>query len=239
MNVKSTALTHLETLKDNLKNKNVSKTANIFDLDANPQVLDEVIALVKNDEIDEVIFHGDAFDRGSQNIRVFDRFKLLKALLGSKFIYILGNHELLMLDSIFLRDEISFENWIRNGGHTVIEEVNHTNTLTVWDLAEWVFLNAQLFYIDDKDWLHVHAGIPKDLTLKTMSIEQAAFEKIQQELKDTDNLNTSEYERIFEKMTALFWIRRWSVRFIEISQRSYVSNNLKDSQKIFHETQTL
>jgi hypothetical protein len=52
--------------------------------------LDEVIADVEAGRVQQVIFHGDAFDRGANNLGVFDRFKKLKEILGDRFVMILG-----------------------------------------------------------------------------------------------------------------------------------------------------
>ena len=89
----------LADLKIRLKQGEVRRTANVFDLDGDPRALHRLIPLVEAGLLDEVIVHGDVFDRGKKNGECLDAMKKLKSLLGDRFILLLGNHELMMIES--------------------------------------------------------------------------------------------------------------------------------------------
>ena len=140
---------------------------------------------------------------------------------------------------------------LKNGGNTFFKEFGikdkkrqfeiiespdtrfeDTTVENIYEIAEWVFINSKLFYIDDKGWLHVHAGIPRGLKIKAMYTEQAAFEKLQHEFRENGKLNLSEFKRIFEDMSGIFWIRRWAYQLIEVSGCEFVSGDAEISQKM-------
>ncbi len=170
-------------------------------------------------------------------------------MLGKNFIYLLGNHELLMLNCLMLRDVSALDDWMPNGGYKFFEEFGlfseekqieliespdfkDQKIKQIYEIAEWVFVNSKMFYIDDKYWLHVHAGIPNDLTKKTMLAKQAGFGRLQHQFKHFGEFESAAFHQIFADMFDFFWIRHWAYQFVTISECDFLSNNPEISQEI-------
>jgi hypothetical protein len=112
----------LLALKSRLSDGPLRRTANVFDLDGDPRALMKAIRLAKANLIDEVIIHGDVFDRGSQNRECLAAMRTLKDLLGDGFVYLLGNHEIMMIESLILKKQKTLPVWLGNGGSEVLRE---------------------------------------------------------------------------------------------------------------------
>lgn len=59
---------------------------------------------------DRLFSVGDIIDRGEENI------ECIKLLDEEWFYCVMGNHEMMMIDSIIMRDDISLNMWMGNGG---------------------------------------------------------------------------------------------------------------------------
>ena len=123
---------------------------------------------------DTMYICGDIIDKGDESVR------LAKYISGLKNVRcIIGNHELEFLKYYHSMLEASPEDfdealknlreYFRNDGH-----------LLDWDLVDW--LDGLPTYIEEEDFICVHAGIPIDesgylLPLSDVDIEQLVYER--------------------------------------------------------------
>lgn len=112
-----------------------------------------------NDHI--VIVCGDAFDRGSQSVEVFNFLKLLQE--KNKLIYIRGNHEDLLFDCV---EDLKIHNGCArlhhysNGTVRTIKDFNSANILSVvLDFIDKYTIN----YFEIDKYIFVHGWIPLDM----------------------------------------------------------------------------
>ena len=202
-----------------------------------------------------IIGHGDAFDRGAENIR---NWKILQELMRIsqrnpriKVDLLLGNHDTLFIDGILRKDPMRFALWVLNGGYTVLQEFGiisseeadafakardandsleyqkllrefwGRNLSLVFPMAVWIFQNSKLFVIDERNFLHIHAGIPVDENgdpqITREELEQMGKElaNIQREVKEDPRFfeashNQAKVKDFFEKenVNKVLWTKR-------------------------------
>jgi hypothetical protein len=297
----------LRDLSDRLASGKVNRTANVFDMHGNPKVLERLIPLVEARLIDEVIVHGDVFDRGNNNKGCYAAMRTLKEKLGDRFILILGNHEILMIESLILMNEKSLPIWLANGGNEVFREfgvlheaegivnkilnldplsdlalharngfrwsffyryvkstilkmtrlgahhvinydyelfLNDTKTRPLIEMAWWVLGNSRFHYIDDKGWVHLHAGMPLTLSKKPMftAVDLAAAENrmatILRRARVPYDLTVHHREALlglFHQFSGIFWVRKslWIYRFFNpaLAQKTYYPTTLSAEEE--------
>lgn len=104
---------------------------------------------------DTLVFLGDYVDRGLNTKGVIDYLIELNKTLSC--VFLLGNHEVLMLD--YLAGLLSASDWERNGGMATLDSYTDADgTLHIPD-AHLDFLNACLPYFDTPDYFFVHGGV--------------------------------------------------------------------------------
>lgn len=108
-----------------------------------------------NPKEDTLISLGDIMDRGDYSYEIFQYFYGLRETMGDRFVYIRGNHEQMLLDSV--EDEDMSENWERNGkAETVASFQRHGDD--VYRYYEWFKENTVLYYVD-QHFQCVHGGL--------------------------------------------------------------------------------
>jgi serine/threonine protein phosphatase 1 len=123
-----------------------------------------------------LIFTGDIIDRGPGNLKCIDMVMNAARLADvDKVDFIVGNHELMFLDSV--RNPVwSMNLWSQNGGYALIEECDPDRKLQkVDDIARMLteklsgfidFLDASHNHLFVDDLLFVHAGIHPHIDIK-------------------------------------------------------------------------
>lgn len=145
-------------------------------------------------EEDEVFILGDSTDRGKEPINV------LKDIMNrSNFTYILGNHDVMMLECLsFLTKEITeesikaleknerlhmaFGDWMNNGGEITLQKFLELERFEQEDILS--FLKESMAYetieYNDKLYILVHSGLGNfspEKELDEYSIEDFIFER--------------------------------------------------------------
>ena len=119
--------------------------------------------LIKSD--DTVVFLGDYVNRGPNSKGVFDW--LIKRKEEFNFEFILGNHDIMMLNARNSPKKIG--EWLKSGGtntldsYGIIDDPNWVNRI---DQAHWNFLDTCLPYLEIGKFIFVHAGLDKDKDLE-------------------------------------------------------------------------
>ena len=117
-------LERLKQLHNRMASGEVKRTAQVFDQHGDPRVLIRMNELYDEGALDEVIIHGDMFDRGKDNLETFEQLKTLKEKMGGCCQLVFGNHELMMIRGLLLGDVKQFLNWLfLNGGNAWLEEL--------------------------------------------------------------------------------------------------------------------
>ncbi|MCT3728311.1 serine/threonine protein phosphatase [Elizabethkingia anophelis] len=109
---------------------------------------------------DKLILLGDVIDRGESSKDTLDTLVLLRKNGFQNIIYIRGNHEQMLLDSI--EDEDKEYIWIKNGGDKTLKSfrVNYANQIpeNYIDL-----IKSSIYYYEFENYLFVHAGLNFEL----------------------------------------------------------------------------
>lgn len=236
----------LERLHERVANGEVPNTAHVFDIHGDPGILDEVIADVQAGRVQKVVFHGDAFDRGSANLGVFDRLKKLKELLGDNFALVIGNHDVWMIQALMLEDDEAMLQWFMNGGGAAFQEAGFQGDFgaivqdflakgqqsrlflffrelrkdprveKIRQIGVWMLANQDFFHIDEREFLHVHAGIPLDaqgrplIDRAKLDAAQARLVALRRAMAPNGFLNAEQKAAVaalFDEMKEVFWVR--------------------------------
>jgi serine/threonine protein phosphatase 1 len=116
------------------------------------KLITDKINILKSDEIFCV---GDYIDRGGDSKGVVD-FILELSEQNYKIHTLRGNHEQMLLDSA--RGLTAFSQWIMNGGDTTLKSFN-VSGIHQLDRVYLDFFNRTRYFIQDKDFVAVHAGL--------------------------------------------------------------------------------
>lgn len=208
----------LENFKKGIENNQLKRVGMFGDQHGQKSVLEDLARVVEDGLLDEVVGHGDAFDRGQKNIRNFEAMKRIKEKLGDAANFCFGNHDIMLIQALLFNNIEAKENWRRNGGNALEKEFKETDK-DPRELAEWMLQNFKLFYIDERGFLHIHAGIPMDIeghpliSMEQLNKWQGELERIQEKIQKT-GLNAElieKLEKLFEKAHDIFWVReiRW------------------------------
>ena len=125
------------------------------------------------EEREGLLIHlGDYIDRGPKSCQVVDR--AMKGIEGFKSIYLMGNHEAMMLSVLDRADGMNLMNWIVNGGDITLQSfgVSWESGAGLGALRETIgeermewFEELELYYKTDKH-LFVHAGIKPGVSIE-------------------------------------------------------------------------
>lgn len=132
--------------------------------------LDEMQALLQkarfDREKDTLILAGDLMDRGPKNVECFLFIRDLKEELGERFVYVLGNHDQMLIDAEGPGFRIRYskrELWYFNGGDLTAEAFRKAK-IPVRDAAEWLQKNTVPYYAGE-GFQVVHADLVNDCPL--------------------------------------------------------------------------
>ncbi|MBU4311928.1 MAG: metallophosphoesterase [Candidatus Omnitrophica bacterium] len=210
-------LDQLEQLKRGVEDNKFARVALFGDQHGQNAVLEGIVQAVEDGQVDEVIGHGDGFDRGSENVRNFEALKKLKALLGDKANLCFGNHDVWLIQALLLNDKLAYKQWFKQGGRELMEEFERKGQ-NPKELALWMLQNFKLFHIDERGFMHLHAGIPIDdegnplISREQLEKWQNELEAIQLDMVRNPNFmeeaqNIERVARLFEQAKDVVWVR--------------------------------
>ena len=185
--------------------------------------------IIREDAV--LVSTGDSIDRGNQALKIIDYFIGLKEKNPDNFKTLIGNHELMALESLDKARQIEQNAWLSlsyysqnihgaNGGIQFLEEFGETDQKRfsnyvlrmsrIGDVGKWMrkLLPSYETNISGKNILFVHAGIPKTLADRD-ALEQYLEEYQNHVGTDTVNLggSTAKYGSPFILDEGVFWDR--------------------------------
>ena len=124
---------------------------------------------------DTVVVLGDVIDRGPGTRQVIDR--LLELKQRGPFVFLLGNHEEMFLDSLTI-DEVR-EPWMGFGGlETLISYGEHAEDTGELPADHVAFLKSGLDYFETESTVFVHASLEPGKPLAKQTVEWLRWAKL-------------------------------------------------------------
>jgi serine/threonine protein phosphatase 1 len=139
---------------------------------------------------DTLVFLGDYVDRGPDSKSVIDY--LIELNKSFSCVFLLGNHEVLMLD--YLAGLLSITDWERNGGIATLESYTINGSLVIPE-SHLNFLKSCLLYYDTPDYFFVHGGIKPFRTIEDNLRKMTKLELVwERSHLDEATLNANDYK---------------------------------------------
>lgn len=143
-----------------------SRTFVIGDIHGNYKALTQCLELSKLDyEKDELIVLGDIVDGYPEAPQCIEKLCQIKNL-----IVIIGNHDQWCIDWLKFGKRPNI--WVDQGGQATIDaylqEAEKTDDTSLMTTHREFWKKAHYYYVDDKDRLFVHGGIPQDIMYKAI-----------------------------------------------------------------------
>lgn len=120
-----------------------------------------------------VVFLGDVVNRGPDTRKVIERLTRGPSRACDRWVTLMGNHEVLMLEALSGDDVAAFERWLRRGGIATLKsyglsrrEMTRSKALKAVDGAHLAFLQALPVWHLAGDVLCVHAGVKPNVPLE-------------------------------------------------------------------------
>jgi serine/threonine protein phosphatase 1 len=140
----------------------------IGDIHGCAATLKDLIAALRPTDNDRLVFLGDYIDRGPDSKSVIDY--LLELNAAHDCIFLMGNHELMMLDAISFGDT----NWSHNGCEPTLESYLNERGQVHIPQSHLDFLESCFYYYDTPEFFFVHGGLRPSLTIEeNLSIAHA------------------------------------------------------------------
>ncbi len=142
----------------------------VSDIHAEYALFMRLLELIKFSDGDVLISCGDMIDKGKDSVRLL---KFIKNMPNARCIN--GNHEYTFLKYYWGLMRESPENF----GAVLAklkEYFPNDGSLLDWEIIDWV--ESLPFFIEEKDYLCVHAGIPLDAGGRTVPPETATREQL-------------------------------------------------------------
>ncbi len=117
-------------------------------------------------ETDTLILAGDLMDRGPKNVECFLFIRDLKAEMGERFVFVLGNHDQMLIDAEgpgFRLRGSRRELWYYNGGDLTAAAFRKAK-IPLRDAAVWLQENTVPYYAGEGFQI-LHADIVNDCAL--------------------------------------------------------------------------
>jgi len=141
------------------------RTLAIGDIHGCHTALETLLPILSVKSDDTVVVLGDAVDRGPGSRQVVDR--LLALASECRLVFILGNHEQMMLDSLAGRGPL--QAWLRYGGIETL--ASYGDDPRQIPAAHLEFLRSGLDFWETSRELFIHANLEPDVALDRQSEE--------------------------------------------------------------------
>ncbi|HOB16580.1 MAG TPA: metallophosphoesterase family protein [Defluviitoga sp.] len=126
-------------------------------------MFDHLVTLLRKiNDNDLIIFIGDYIDRGPDSKKVLDLLMTLKQ--NKNYIFLMGNHEDMMLDYFEGTRKYMDGVWHYNGSFSTLKSFNYNVEKEYLDFIRDLLLYHEL-KIQDKKYLFVHAGVDPEKSL--------------------------------------------------------------------------
>jgi serine/threonine protein phosphatase 1 len=129
-------------------------------------------------ESDLLVFLGDYIDRGKRSREVVEHLIRLKQG-GGDVVFLLGNHERLLLTYYASKRDYDLKLWRSFGGWETIE--NYTNGAGIWGDPSFLppshlkFFRELLPYYETTDYIFVHAGLRDGISLPEQKLDDLTW----------------------------------------------------------------
>ena len=133
----------------------------IGDIHGEIDKLNSLLDKIKPDEKDKIIFLGDYIDRGKNSKEVID--KLIDLAKTTECIFLMGNHEEMLLNLLKTKKQEDIEMWLLSGGVQTFD--NYGGFVEIFSLHKDFLTSLKPYYLTEK-YLFVHAGIRPDKPLE-------------------------------------------------------------------------
>ncbi|ESU22902.1 hypothetical protein FEDK69T_18070 [Flavobacterium enshiense DK69] len=132
----------------------------VADIHGDDEKFRKALKSVSLKKTDKLVLLGDLIDRGKNSKNVLDTLLLLKSNGFENIIYIRGNHEQMLLDSIENEDKEYI--WIKNGGDKTLKSfrANYSNQIPEIYID---LLKSSILYYELENYFFVHAGLNFEL----------------------------------------------------------------------------
>lgn len=156
-------------------------------------------------ETDKLYILGDVIDRGPDGIKILQ--DVMKRKEKGQVEFLIGNHELMMIQALFLDNTKAKQNWIRNDGNITLEEfekLNYSDQIKIREflLDSYVYKNIEV-NLQNVHLVHARAiqdeNNNSDKTFREM-INEGKFDLIEKALWDRAPDDCS-YKEIAKKKT--------------------------------------
>ncbi len=152
--------------------------------------LQRLIHTLNPKRTDTLIFLGDYVDRGPNSKGVIDYLIELKKTHAC--VFLLGNHEVLMLD--YLAGLLTINDWERNGGVATLDSYMDGGSVHIPE-SHLDFLKTCLPYYDTPDYFFVHGGVKPFRTIEENLCKMTNLELVwERSHLDDFVLNTQDYK---------------------------------------------
>jgi len=129
-------------------------------------LLEEMMAEIMSEirEEDRIIFLGDYIDRGPKSFETIE-FLIDLQMKHKDTIYLLGNHEEMLLNAIERGKFHDIMLWQENGGFVTVENYQKLGYLKNMDfhhefpMAHFLFLKSLRLFYESANYIFVHAGV--------------------------------------------------------------------------------
>lgn len=125
---------------------------------------------------DKVVFLGDYVDKGPKTKQVLDW--LIVNSRKHDFIFLKGNHEIMMLEARHSRDALY--NWQWFGGEKTLNSYgigNNSDWAEEIDPKHWQFMENTLPYFETEHHIFVHAGLQPGVPLEQQTDDDLYWKK--------------------------------------------------------------
>lgn len=134
----------------------------LSDIHGELQLLDRALEWIDRDAVGRshrVVFCGDYIDRGPNSRGVLDRM-METPLAHQERVFLRGNHDDMMLQSLIHRSKLHEDIWLRHGGVGTLAEYTEDGQLDKAALARHcTFIERMPFFFEDAHAVYTHAGL--------------------------------------------------------------------------------
>jgi serine/threonine protein phosphatase 1 len=136
------------------------------------RALTTLLDAVAPSNTDTVVFVGDAVDRGPASRQVIDCILALRE--KCKVVFILGNHEEIMLDAVTGRSVM--EPWLTFGGRATVE--SYGGSVENVPAEHLRFLQSAALYFETEAEIFVHANLERGIALANQTSDYLRWKHI-------------------------------------------------------------